>query len=83
MEESKSPKIRDSGLESIISSGMGSKMKEYGRWGLYSIKAEIVLYELRQSLYWQSLIEIFVCFLALLLLFMANASHSYFTSFIL
>lgn len=37
---------------------IGSKIKSYGRWGLYATKTEIVLYDLRQCLYWQSLLEL-------------------------
>jgi hypothetical protein len=36
------------------------KIKDYGRWALYSVKAEITMHELRQCLYWQSVLEIAV-----------------------
>lgn len=28
-----------------------SKSKEYGRWGLYAVKTEFVLHDIRQSIY--------------------------------
>ena len=56
--------------------------KNIWRFGLYSIKAEIVLYDLRQSLYWQSLAELGImlsAFIALLtshsLLFFMHLLH--------
>lgn len=59
-----------------------SKMKNNWKFGLYSIKIEIVLYDLRQSLYWQSMIELGImlsAFIALLtshsLLFFMHLIH--------
>jgi hypothetical protein len=50
----------------------GSK-KDIWRFGLNSIKAEIVLYDLCQSLYWQSIVEIGIMLSAIIALF---TSHS-------
>lgn len=51
---------------------MGSKTKEYTRWGLYAVKTELVLYNLRQTLYWQSLIEFFLMTTSFILLLMSG-----------
>ncbi|CAG9334945.1 unnamed protein product [Blepharisma stoltei] len=59
-------------LSGLVQMGIGHKSKEYGRWGLYSAKAEIVLYELRQALYWQTIVELFLTFLCFLMLLTGN-----------
>ena len=43
-------------------------MKNYGRWLLYAIKAEITLNELRGCLYWQSILEVGLMAVAFFLL---------------
>lgn len=60
----------------------GENTKKLWMFGLCSIKTEIVLYDLRQSLYWQSVIEMGImlsCFIALLsghsLLFFLHIVH--------
>ena len=46
-------------MGNIVMNAIGAdNVKNYGRWGLYAIKAEITIHELRQCLYWQSVIEI-------------------------
>jgi hypothetical protein len=53
------------------------EMKEYKkdlwRFGLYSIKTEIVLYDLRQSLYWQSIMEVGIMLSAFIALLTAHS----------
>ena len=50
-----------------------SKARNSWKFGLYSIKTEIVLYDLRQSLYWQSMAEIGIMLSAFIALL---SSHS-------
>ncbi|CAG9329887.1 unnamed protein product [Blepharisma stoltei] len=51
-----------------ITISSSNRSKEYGRWGLYSIKTELALHDIRTSLYWQSLLELGLMILGLLML---------------
>jgi hypothetical protein len=50
-----------------------TKLRDLWRFGLYSIKVEIVLYDLRQSLYWQSMMEIGIMLSAFIALLSAHS----------
>lgn len=63
-EKSQQPNLTD-----IMFGGQNQKIKSYGRWGLYSVKVELALYDLRQALYFQSITELVLMLMCIFLLF--------------
>lgn len=62
-------KENPSGVEQgILATLRKHSPKELGRWAIMTVKTEIALYDLRQSLYWQSLIELGMIAVCLFLL---------------